>query len=244
MVDGDLAINTRTGVIVMYNKAMCGRDYIIPLMATAGARSRFYIDHWKGYYANEDIVCVASGPSIQDDDIALLKKHHEAGKCKVITVNCSFRLTPWADMLIARDLAWWELYGDEMRAVFNGVSWSTSEAVVAKYNTEFMRLHKGNRYLAVGSGLCDSSSGQQAINLAIYLGARRIILIGFEANANVDKRHFFGSHPGDNPTNALYSEWHTRMSELLKATTTPIVNCSTNSAYKCFERKPLKEVLK
>lgn len=65
-----------------------------------------------------------------------------------------------------------------------------------------------------------SNSGYQAINLAYLLGAKKIVLLGYDMHRHGDKVHFFGSHPyhkpNEGPNNFMMKDWCEKFELLAK----------------------------
>ena len=57
------------------------------------------------------LIC-ASGPSISETDFAMVRRFTT---WNVIAVNNTWELMPWADILYAGDIAWWDRYGGKAR---------------------------------------------------------------------------------------------------------------------------------
>ena len=84
------------------------------------------------------------------------------------------------------------------------------------------------------------NSGYQALNIAVHLGASRVLLLGYDMHGD----HFFGSHPDKSrPPFALCLKlWPTIVAPLKKAGV-EVVNCTPNSALTIFPQMPLREAL-
>ena len=99
-----------------------------------------------------------------------------------------------------------------------------------------MRIHQG------GNG------GYQALNLAVLMGATKVILLGYDMHATAESKHFHPDHPLglNNPYPGLFEKWiqnfRTTLDDLKKASVT-VVNCTPDSALDCFPRVPLEDVL-
>lgn len=88
------------------------------------------------------------------------------------------------------------------------------------------------------------NSGYQALNLAVLLGASRIILLGYDMRGS----HWHGDHPKRlaNPKESDFAAWRARF-----ATTLPdlaragveVLNCSRDTALECFARARLEDVI-
>jgi hypothetical protein len=115
----------------------------------------------------------------------------------VIAVNDAYRIIPSAPVLYACDRAWWKAHHGVPD--FAGEKWTTHGQ-----NNDKMDLAEEYQLNRVqGSGDRDgfsldpavinygSNSGFQAVNLAMLMGARRIVLCGFDMHG----AHFFGKHP-------------------------------------------------
>jgi len=122
-------------------------------------------------------VCIASGPSLTEDDCTLVRRWRNAGGGRgVIVTNTTFRLCPWADALYGMDNEWWRVYGDEARQTFQGNMFSR----YGNYGTLKVKDYGRN-------------SGAGAILLAKEFGATRIILLGYDCGYTT-KRHWHDDH--------------------------------------------------
>lgn len=150
----------------------------------------------------------------------------------MIAVNESWRLVPWADVLYATDGLWWVHH--------KGVREYTGQRVTAS-------PYAAQRYqidLFAPPGL---TSGLRAIRLAEHNKAGLILLIGFEMHSR-DGVHWHEPHGGRlrNPGRNEMSIWRTDM-ELAAAKFakrgTRVINCTPNSALRCFKYMPLEQAL-
>lgn len=89
-----------------------------------------------------------------------------------------------------------------------------------------------------------ASSGYQAINLALLLGATRVLLLGYDMQHDGRRAHWFGDHPraissGNlNPTHFVetYREMRPENYGL------EVINCSRRTALDAFPRMALEDV--
>ena len=93
-----------------------------------------------------------------------------------------------------------------------------------------------------------ASSGYQAINLAVHLGARQIILLGFDMQPTGGESHWHGDHPKGlaNPTADTFAAWRRRYATLppdLETADVEVVNCSRETALTVFPRARLQQAL-
>jgi hypothetical protein len=77
--------------------------------------------------------------------------------------------------------------------------------------------------------------------------AGTILLVGFDMKRSGGKAHFFGDHPNGLRTTSAgsYKRWAKSFEQAGKSLPVGIriVNCTPNSALKCFEMADLNEVL-
>lgn len=116
-------------------------------------------------------------------DVARVQAWREAStKRRVIAINTTWRLAPWADALYAMDSAWWRFYYEEVKRGYAGEMLTKSAGGlpgVAK-----VRIHPGG------------NSGAGAITLALKRRAKRVILLGYDCQYAPDgQRHWHGDHP-------------------------------------------------
>jgi hypothetical protein len=187
------------------------------------------------------VVCIGSGPSLTPADVDACR-----GRARVIAINDGYRLAPWADVLYACDGRFWDHYQGvpEFQGLKFGMTvrpekWPDVTRVVDLGIEGFSREAKG---LANGG-----NSGYQAIQLAVHLGAARVILLGYDMQPAPDGReHWFGRHPKPLQGVSSYAIWRNYFKGLKKALDAlgiPVVNCSRSTALKVFPCRPLAETL-
>lgn len=151
-------------------------------------------DEWRG----ETAAILAGGPSLRASDVALLRR-----RCRVLAINDSLRLAPWADAHYFCDDKWWRWHKDaEWFTAYKGPRYTLENLGVIKDPT-IRHLRNAGRegFCAEPDGICTGqNSGHQAINLVAHLGARRILLLGYDMCAPPGKKgrpklHWFGDHP-------------------------------------------------
>lgn len=131
---------------------------------------------WKG----ETVAVLASGPSLTPAAAEQLRQH------KCIAVNHSHRLAPWADMLVCLDLNL-PLWADARGFTGMRVSGIASDDVDALYaGSMFERITLGPMHVIEAR-----NSGLAAIRIAAAMGAAKIILAGFDPDAD----GYFDGHP-------------------------------------------------
>jgi hypothetical protein len=198
-------------------------------------------------------VILAGGPSLPLDIATKLP-----GKARVIAINDSWRLCPFADVLYFGDAAWWRMQQDmNQRSVDGRVSFHdmiykgfwVSIANFAEHPQVRCLWATGQQGLetnptALHTG---SNSGYAAINLAYLYGAKRIILLGYDMKCQGERTHW---HNGPRERAGMFSValnsflYHfNSLVDPLKEAGVEVVNSTPDSALTCWPYVPLEEAL-
>lgn len=205
------------------------------------------------------IVCIGGGPSLTPAQVEACKDRlDERGvRVRVIAINNAYKLAPWADILYFCDCKWWGWHrkhlgtwkGMIVRLQGGGHDFGDPRIKVLRNENEDGKHHGGlaDRRDALRPG---KNSGYQAINLAVHLGARRIVLIGYDmASALVDgrpKTHWDGDHPGGTAPQVferLMLPHFDTLVQPLAARGVEIINATPGSKLRCFPMKPLEQAI-
>lgn len=202
-------------------------------------------------WQNATAVCVAAGPSLTKADVEYVR-----GRAKVIVVNRSIELAPWADVWYACDARFWKW-------VARGEGdWRSAKAIAEQYHgpcyslaLESKRWRPDVKVLSKGTShglsldpakLClGGNSGYQAINLAVLMGATRILLLGYDMGVDSKGRqHWHADHPNKmrSPYQTFLQGYPTLVEPLKKAGI-EVVNCSRDTRIKCFPRLTIEQAL-
>lgn len=212
---------------------------------------------WPG----ETVVIAASGPSLTASQLEHVRGGQKRGLCRLIVINNTWRLAPWADLLYAADARWWEEERKWSAAApdrpqiekFAGIKVAVAEAEKislpgvhrmpgldskAGISLDPNRLHWGR------------NSGFQGLGLSAFLaGPGRRILIGFDFRPGPGGRlHHHADHPTplNNPDPDSLTSW-ARLFEptvpQFKELGIEVINCSPGSALTCFPMARLEDVL-
>ncbi len=191
-------------------------------------------------WTGETCFIIGGGPSVNKINPKDLK-----GK-RIITTNDAYRLFPFAEFCFFFDFDWFERNRTEL-ARFTGIKVS-----IAGKTHEIPWL----RELKRGSKNCLSAvptvvnhgvnSGHCAINLAVLLGATRIILVGFDMRV-VDSNHNFHQNHEKRMKETLYAEEFIpsfdSLVDPLHILGIEIFNTTLDSAMNCFPKQELIEFL-
>jgi hypothetical protein len=192
------------------------------------------------------VVCLATGPSLTQADVEACRGHH------VIVVNDAYRLAPWADILYACDAKWWSWKVNRSAWAFPGLKYSIQAESKRWCKDVHVLQMTGNDGLELQpTGLrTGRNSGYQAINLAVHLGARRILLLGYDMGLGPKNEPHFqtpewnGQHPESHHSPyVIFKRKFETIVEPLKQAGVEVINCSRRSALTAFPRMTLEEAL-
>jgi hypothetical protein len=158
----------------------------------------------KGAWQGERCIVAATGPSLTRETIRTVR---DAIGWRLICVNNAYQVFPRADALYACDWGWWQHHNfaqDFLGLKFTSTSFDVgfcddkTQVGAEKYGITLVpaTFVKGNSFgqdcLHYGN---PGSSGFQAVNLALLLGASRVAMVGFDLRYVDGKSHYFGKHP-------------------------------------------------
>jgi len=201
-------------------------------------------------WPDRDVVCIASGPSVNAELVQQLLTF----KGNIIAVNDAYTLCGFADVLYGCDFKWWKAHNGVPS--FNGLKIGMDTTGARMPAVKYIKMAVDCTGHELRKGLSDNpealatggNSGYQAINLAVLMGAKRILLLGYDCKKAPDgKRHFFGKHPPDLEIESNYKffiESFCSLPQELEWAGVEVINCNTDSAIECFKKMTLKEALK
>lgn len=199
-------------------------------------------------WAGAEVVVIASGPSLTPAQCAEVERWKltpaKTPKRRVVVINTSFRLAPFADVLYACDGAWWNKYYDEASVIFRqSQMWTQDEPASRKFGLRYIKSASGHG-LSRKPGLIHQgmNSAYQAINLAFLLGAREFVLLGVDCKGT----HWHGDHPAPLNRTLPHRQWIDRFRVLardLEAEGARVVNCSPGTALGAFRLGTLETEL-
>lgn len=155
---------------------------------------------------------------------------------------------PDADYLYACDGRWWKVHYEKVRESFAGKRYTIlldaadgsqkKQPDTNDYDLVHMPSKTGGDFgeESIHHGP-HGNSGFQAVNLAYILGAKTIILLGFDMFGT----HFFGEHPEPLKVVSKYKGMIDGFRTITKSV--EIINCSRQTVLDCFPRMSLDNVL-
>ncbi len=163
-----------------------------------------------------------------------------------MVINNTWELAPWADVLYAGARQWWMRYGSQVRG-WAGVKYTGDVRAAGQYGCRFVRR-------VPGEGLCTKinavhpggNSGYQAVNLAWHLGAKQIVLLGFDMHRR-NGAHWHGEHVHMlSAPQAHIQQWVKLFRPLakdLKERGVSLINATPSSDLDCIDSLPLDQAI-
>ena len=194
-------------------------------------------------WAGETAYLLGCGPSLNRADVNCLRGR------RVIVINDAYQMVPDAEILYWCDIKWWNQHQERVAETFKGRLIATLENQID--GVRALR-NAGQFGLSVDSGaICNgSNSGYQAINLAVHLGAKRIVLLGYDMQVVKDQLHWqprtdMQTAQGFQRTlQTVMLPKFESLREPLRKAGVEVVNCTVNSALKVWPFRPLGQVLR
>jgi hypothetical protein len=211
------------------------------------------------------VVCIASGPSVTQQQLEIVRRARERDAVRVIVVNDMYLVAPWADVLYFADDKWWrwQLQGvakswpwakfgtDDVKKAFAGFAGQkvTIEHPTMATGPDIFTLKKdgadglSEKQNAIRTG---SNSGFQAMNIAALSGASRILLVGYDLRYIGGRTHSHNGHSAKE-NESVYMAYAQRFSTLerpMEKLGIDVANCTPGSAVKTFRTSTLEAELR
>lgn len=194
---------------------------------------------WEG----ETVFIIGGGPSLTGFDAGCLIDR------RVIAVNCAYRLGQF-DMMFYGDPLFPSHFGQDLPK-FGGLKVTVREEHVDRPGT-LVVLRQGHAHgLSTKPDLVhwNLSSGACAINLATLLGAKKIVLLGFDMHP-VDGRNNWHNHyimpDGSHAAVGDYDRMAGRFPAIardLEQMGVPCINACPSSSLDCFPKCTIEEAV-
>lgn len=192
-------------------------------------------------FEGETIYIIGGGPSLKNFDFRLLNG------CKTIAINKAILYCPSADVLYWTDSRFYTWYKNNVDN-YKGLKFTIKAA--SQYTSDIQLLKKGKIHgiekdpqtLAHGN-----NSGYAAINLAYHLGAKRIILLGFDMMQDGVNSHFHDGYPSRPAGDAVYRDkflpGFKQLDSEMKGSGVMVLNASPYSRLTTFTKITIEQAL-
>ena len=164
-----------------------------------------------------------------------------------VACNWAFDLDPEADVLCWADQRWYlwarkELHRHKGKYKIAWRSGPPTPGVTIRQ----LRHHSSPPAISSDPGMIVAgNTGQGAINVAYLFGASRILLLGFDMKMVAGHHNWHSKHKG--PTSAkrytdVFGPAIAKAGAVLKAKNVQVINCTPDSALKCFPMMRLRDI--
>ncbi len=187
------------------------------------------------------ITILGSGPSLTAPDILLASYSSH-----LIAINSTYLLAPWADVIYAPDRRFYDWHPDVLELPCLKFAFQI-EAEGLPGVTVLQRTGYSGLELRPWGLRSGGHSGYAAINLAVHLGAKHIVLLGYDHSPDGEGRHHFegGDHPDGShlPDYTVHRDAYDTLVKPLAELGITVINASPVSAITAFPRLPLEQAL-
>lgn len=186
------------------------------------------------------VYILGGGPSLAAVDITRLNGQ------RVIACNQAYRLAPWIDAVCFMDLDWLRLPSNKQGLrEFRGLKISAHKGHISDLGSELgIRVVNSKKHVEGISTDPDvvhnnTNTGAFAINVAVQLGAKRIILLGFDMQPVGGQNNYHADYPPPrqgqekNPYPKFLARFP-KIAESLKALGIECINATPGSALTVF----------
>lgn len=202
-------------------------------------------------FPDSTAILIANGPSLTRGQVNTARAAWIEGKARVFGCNDAYRIAPWIDGLYAADADWWRAHIDAVRDHHIALLWSQALDACMEWGLwhVYARVDIGmsRDSSEIHTGRDGGHSGYQLVNLAAHLGARRILLVGYDCRASPSgQTHWFGDHPDGLRVTSPYASFaaaYRLAAPDLAAMGVEVINCTPGSAIDAFPRSTLSAVL-
>lgn len=151
---------------------------------------------------------------------------------------------PDCDVIYGCDAAWWH---KNIKDLPEGPEfWAGDRSAYLNLGVNHIHVKPGKGLSTTpGQLYAGKNSGYQAINFAYHRGVSRIVLLGFDMQHTGGRAHWHPDHPkglGNAEGIGGWIKYFGPLASDLAAEGVDVVNCSPETALKCFRRESLELV--
>lgn len=193
-------------------------------------------------WPSSTVYILGGGPSLTNFDVNLLKGR------RVIAVNNAYKLAPWIPVMYYGDCRWLQQHKQELLN-FAGLKLTTCPTHLKRPGILVLRKESGRKGISFNKKfvLWNGNSGGCAVNIAVQLGAKKIVLLGFDMRKIDGECNWHREHPdADNKRKDPYHKFlknFEKIADDLKRKEIECINATPDSALKLFPIVDPKDVI-
>ncbi|WP_376993378.1 hypothetical protein [Azospirillum himalayense] len=188
----------------------------------------------------QDVYAIGGGPSLRGFDFGRLRGR------RVIACNAAGYSLPWADVLLFHDNSFFETNRPLIDG-WPGLAVTASRAAKAA-SDRLLRVELVERPdFTVGQPVLKlgASSGHTAVSLAIAMGARRVVLLGYDMRKVDGVTHWHDRYTvADDPYSGVFRDGWRGFNVAALAVGVEVLNATPGSALDEFRRVNIDDILR
>lgn len=198
---------------------------------------------WFPDWSDRPCALVGSGPSTTPEAVALLR-----GRCRVMVINTSYQIAPWADALYAADGKWWRWHGGAKD--FPGLRITQDRDIAGHFKIKLIEVCTSGRDQhhimtaqpgVIGHG---QNGAFQGLNLLVQFGVTKIAMLGVDYTGE----RWHGAHPSGRKQQlpGTFERWRAILdaqAAALQALGVDVVNLSKASTLTAYPKMTFDEAL-
>jgi hypothetical protein len=203
-------------------------------------------------WPDSTIVLIGGGPSLTRPQVESARQAWIAGRIRVLGCNEAYQAAPWIDGLYADSRPWWEQHIEAVRDVHLAMLFSADEKACDMYGLWYVasrpELGLSGQGGCIHTGRAGSHAGLHLLNLAVLLGAARILLLGYDCRvaAAPPPRSCYGNAAAAPAVAEQFDCWvdaYRHAADDAAELGVAVLNCSPDSAIDAFPRTRIGAVL-
>lgn len=192
---------------------------------------------WSGQTA----VCIATGPSLTPDQIECVR----SASVRSIGINDVGLTEQWVDIWYAADFKFWQHY--QARAEMSGSLkvCADKKMLSGGIADRFLNTRDKDKALRFEPGYAISGghSGCQALQLAISLGATKVVLLGYDCKPDGSRTNYFGQKCPALNKGSDYELWRESYRTLAIPDDVEVLNATPGSAIDVYPMVEIERAL-
>jgi len=171
-------------------------------------------------------------------------------KMHVIAVNVAYKIGPWIDIMFFGDTSTWLEERKDLPA-FKGLRVTCADDLPhIPWVKHLKKTQKRRCGITTDPSMVtwNSNSGSAAINLAVHLGVKRIILLGFDMSLDKDENQHWHKLHEDTAPSVMNRSMKVHLSTFpeikkdLDLLGIEVINANPESRIECFTRMNFKDI--
>ena len=154
-------------------------------------------------FEGKSVAVLGNGPSLSMSSVIDLDPRY------MIAVNSAIRLCPTAHVLFSRDSNWCQKYPALIDSAWSALKITTKLDAATERGMLLVRMERRESFAAVGHPAIryGVSSGHAAVSLAVAMGAKEIVLYGFDGRFVDGRSHWHDDY--EEPRREVYATFVT-----------------------------------